>query len=118
MTVSWKESQGKKYLYCDISNSVPEQSSPLVDELIIILGSSSGQLLFLANIENAVISPEFMKKAKLNGKLFQDKIKKSAVVGVKGLKKMLMNSYIAFTGSKFKLFDSEEEALKYLTSAN
>ncbi len=114
MKVSWKEHLGKKYLYCDLSNSTAAESIKLADELITLIGTADGNVLLLANVENAVISPEFMNKAKANGKLFQHKIRKSAVVGINGLKKILIKSYIAFTGSKFTLFNSEEEALKYL----
>lgn len=114
MQVSWKEHLGRKYLYCDLSNSNAAESIKLADEIITQLGTSDEQVLFLANVENAVISTEFMEKAKVNGKLFQHKIIKSAVVGISGLKKILIKSYIAFTGSRFALFNSEEEALKYL----
>lgn len=40
---------------------------------------------------------------------------KQAVVGMSGIKKMVLRVYMAFTGVKSGIFDTVEEALEYVT---
>jgi hypothetical protein len=40
--------------------------------------------------------------------------KKFSVLGVSGMKKIMLNTYNAITGNKTKAFDSEEEAKEWL----
>ena len=70
----------------------------------------------LSNFDGVPVGTEFMNKVKPWGKELQPKIKRQALLGVTGLKNILLQGYILFTGEKeIKTFDSEAEALDYLT---
>jgi hypothetical protein len=60
-------------------------------------------------------SSEFMKRATQLGKeLLDNRTKKTAVLGVTGIKKILLNGYNAFVKNKLVPFDTKEEAFEYL----
>ena len=60
-------------------------------------------------------STEFMQRAKQLGKeIFDSRTSKSAVLGVTGIKKILLNGYNMIVKNKLEPFDTKEEALEYL----
>jgi hypothetical protein len=75
----------------------------------------NAKLLYLGNFENTVVESEFMKKANELGKKTEPLNEKSAVVGISGMKSVLLNTYNFFTGGKLKACKTEEEALDFLT---
>jgi hypothetical protein len=68
----------------------------------------------LSNFEGTFGSDEFMARTRELSPLFQSKTKKEAVLGIKGLKKILLHAYNAFSKSKLLQFNTKEEALDYL----
>ena len=94
-----------------------EQQIQNLDELAKILKSSPSSLPIFSNFDGVPVGTEFMNKVKPWGKELQPKIKRQALLGVTGLKNILLQGYILFTGEKeIKTFDTEAEALAYLTS--
>ena len=94
-----------------------EQQVQLLEELIKTLKMSSTSLSILSNFEGISIGPEFMNRGKAMGKEYETKIKRQAFLGVTGLKKILFQSFVTFTGAKeIKSFDSETEAMDWLVS--
>lgn len=114
MPVTWETHLNKKYLYLNYEGHTPAELLDLIDVQIKEIQNCKGQVYVLSNVKNTIMSPEFMKKAKEEGKKYVAKVEKSAIIGVTGLKRILVQSYISFTGSKFKLFETKEEALDYL----
>jgi len=56
-----------------------------------------------------------MERSKqLGAEVFKVKTEKGAVLGVTGIKKVLLNAYNMVAGEKLRAFDSEEEAKEYL----
>jgi hypothetical protein len=87
----------------------------VLDEVTNILKSSPSKLAILSNFEGATVGTEFMNKVKPWGKEMQPKIKRQALLGITGLKGILLQGYILFTGEKeIKAFDTEAEAMNYL----
>jgi hypothetical protein len=71
--------------------------------------------LTLANFTDTVASQELMDYLKSEeSKNIEKKVVKAAVVGISGIKKILLNAFNAVMGGKYKAFETEEEAKEYL----
>ncbi len=80
------------------------------------LESQPGKMLILDDLSGTYISREFLAKAKALGKELESKRAKGAMLGIEGIKKILLKSYVVFTKANIKPFESREEALEYLVS--
>lgn len=75
----------------------------------------SNEIYLLFDMTKAYWDPDIMSKLKDYGKkYFNGRSKKRAVLGVTGLRKILMKGYTAATGTEVKLFDDLEKAKDYL----
>ena len=80
-----------------------------------MLAESPDKVLVLANVEGAAIST--LETIKRGGKgRIAPKVAKSALLGVTGLKDILLRAYNTFTGSSARSFSIEAEALDWLVS--
>jgi hypothetical protein len=118
MEIKWIEYEGKKILYCDFRGAKDE--TDMIDLLrqSIKIGSKNDQPCpVLSNFEGTYLSQGFMDEAKSLSKQYTQKIKKRALVGITGVKKILLKAYITLTGEQTNMvFDTEEDALKWLIS--
>jgi len=73
-----------------------------------------GPYLTLNDFTGTFGSSEFMNTAKKYKELFDNKTLKTAILGITGIKKILLNGYNAFVRKKQMPFDTKEEALEYL----
>ena len=79
--------------------------------------SSDDEILALINFEGTYASPGFMKEARrLYTQVFDHKIMKGAVLGVSGVKKIILTSYNFFARQKIVPFNTREKAVEYLVS--
>ena len=117
--VKWIEAKGKRILYTDFSglNTIEEQIAVL-DEQKKIVNMVPGKFLGISNFTGAAGSSEFLDQLNKAGKeVFESKAEKQAILGLTGLKSILFQTYLRFTGTKTtKAFASEEEAIDYLVS--
>lgn len=118
MPISYITYKGKEILYIDLRESKTEQrSKELLSETVKAYQESAGNLIALTNVEGAYMNPEIIEETKKYAKsLFTLKAKKRAMVGVKGLKKMIFKIYAKISGNNIRLFDTEEDAKEYLVS--
>ncbi len=117
MRVEWITHKGKKILFIDYSNvkSQAEMIS-ILNESLEIVRATPGKILSLTDGTDAAAGPEFMKQAKEGGKAVAHKAEKSAILGITGLKSILLKGYNLFSGDRMKPFPTKEEALEYLCS--
>lgn len=114
MKVSWIEYKGKRILFSDYSGCTVEQMiSQLKTETNMIL-QENGNVLYLADFTNTVISPDYMKAVNEAGKKTKSIVNKSALVGISGMKAMLMNTFNMITGLKARAFSDLILAKEYL----
>ncbi|HPH96098.1 MAG TPA: STAS/SEC14 domain-containing protein [Anaerolineaceae bacterium] len=118
MSVKKINHQGSVVFYADYRGlKTSEELLKTLDELVAMTRSSSGNDLLLSNYEGVSLSGEYMNRVKAVGKEQKGKIKRQAVVGVTGLKTVLLNGFILFTGAtNIKAFSTEAEALDWLVS--
>lgn len=117
--VRWIEVKGKKIIYIDYTGLKElEEMFAVLDECVKIVKTLPGNYLSLTNFTDSVASSEFMDRLKKEGKsVFEQKTGKGASVGITGLKLILFQAYLRFTGSKNrKLFNTEREAIDWLVS--
>ena len=113
MAVKWIEYKGKQILYVDFRKLYEEQVLANDELFIKFVRESPTRVLVLANVEGAAISSlEKIKEA--SKKEVTPKVAKSAIVGITGLKDILLRAYNTFTGSSAHPFATEQEAMEWL----
>lgn len=116
MPVEYITYKGKEILHVDVSHVKNKQEVlDLLDLPAETYQKSSGNLLVLANLTGTFTDPEVIDRFKHYGKtIFAKKAKKRAVLGISGLKKIILNAYNTLTGNNLKPFDDEIAAKEYL----
>lgn len=119
MGVSWIEYKGKKILFSDYRgcHSIDAMLKVLYDE-IEILHQQNEKVLVMANYNDCSPTGEYFHAVKKFGKeTLKAKTSKTATIGINGVKRLLFNTYISFTGDyHVRLFNDEETALEWLIS--
>ena len=116
MPVSEIIHRDKKVLFLDLKD-MKDQNELIKDakEVANIIIERNSPTLFLCDFTNAAVGTEFMSQMKEDGRQILRNIPvKTAVSGITGLKQILLQGYIRFTGSKLRSFDTLEEAKDYL----
>jgi hypothetical protein len=113
MAVKWIDYKGKRILYVDFRKLYEEQVTANLEMEIKFIKESPAKVLILANVEGAAIS-SLEKIKEVSKKEISPKVAKSAIVGITGLKDILLRAYNTFTGSTAHPFATEQEAMDWL----
>ncbi|WP_421764991.1 hypothetical protein [Ekhidna sp.] len=118
MPISFIEHQGKKIIFCDFKEMKDKQQIfDQLDEMAETFKQSGGNLLVLTDVRGTKNDPEIVDKTKRLGKeVFSVYAKKRAIIGMDGLRKLILKGYNAITGNDLKPFSTIEEAKDYLIS--
>ena len=114
MSVSWIEYKGKEILFIDYRGLGLEESLETLDQAEEVIVGRKDKILILVDTRDAYTSAEFMARLKESGKEIAPKMEKQAIVGITGLKAILLDAYNRFTGSALKPFSIQEEAKEWL----
>jgi hypothetical protein len=118
MPAKWMDHKGKRILYVDFRKLKPEEILPLMKESDDMVLASPSKVLYLGNIEDAMVSREVMGQLKqYASKSVRKKFEKLAVVGVAGVKKVFLDAFVAMldkSGVQVKSFRTEDDALEWL----
>ena len=82
-----------------------------IEDYLLALESPTLQL---NNITGVYFTPQVMNELTAAGKRWEHTVLKDAIVGVVGVKRILLRAYNAIVGGKAKAFSTEEEALEWL----
>jgi hypothetical protein len=118
MGVQWIERNGQQILYFDHRDLTPNQIIDNLEAGNKMVAHMSGGLRVLSNFEGAMVDTTVMKFLKISGtQVIEPILEKAAVVGIHGLRNVLLQAYNRATGAgqNQKVFDTEEEALEWLT---
>ena len=117
MPFSYIRYKGKKILFVDYTNCATiDAMLHLLDDVVREYKKSTDKFLVVNDFTNANASHEFVNFANKHKELFDEKTEKTAVLGITGLKKLLLNGYNVFVKKKQVPFNTKEEALEYLVS--
>lgn len=115
MNSTWIDYKGKKILYTVYSKQSSAQMIESLKEQVEIVKQQNGKVLILDDFRDSFASQEFYDLAKDLGKnILAQKTRKNAILGVEGVKKLLLQGYNLFAGQKIEPFDTKEQALDYL----
>ncbi|MFL7793416.1 MAG: STAS/SEC14 domain-containing protein [Anaerolineae bacterium] len=114
MSVNWIEYKGKEILFIDYRGLGLEESLETLDQAEEVIAGRKDKILILVDTRDAYTSAEFMSRLKESGKEIAPKMEKQAIVGITGLKAILLDAYNRFTGSALKPFSTQEEAKEWL----
>jgi hypothetical protein len=117
MSVEWIEHKGKRILYVDYSGMQEEEGIKNLETQADLMRTLTESVLVLANYQGTYATPTFMKYVQTLGReVIEPKTKKGALIGITGIKKLLLNTYNMVTGGSLKAFPDRESALEYLVS--
>lgn len=110
--------KGKEVLYVDYRDCKdPADRLALLESSFNMMMEREGEQLILLNVEGQPGDREYMKRAKEIEKLRTGKIGKRAILGIEGIKKVLLMGINKFSNDQAKVmpFNDEHTALEYLT---
>ena len=111
----WTTHQGKEILIDNYSNLYPEQFAPLINHITnLTFESGKKDILLIVDVSNSYANKEAVSAFNESGKKSKALLRKTAVVGITGVKKILLNVVNTFTGLGVKPVSSIEEAKKWL----
>ena len=117
MPVTWIEYKGKKIIYGDYRKLKGNELITAVNQEAKLVQETPGNVLILDDFTGCIADSAFMEHAKKIGKeIIEPKTEKCAILGVEGMKKVLLNAYNWFTGAatRQRVFNSEFEAKEWL----
>jgi hypothetical protein len=115
MSAEWILHKGKKILYIDYQKLNNEEQLALIRKATqMLLDSGSQENLTLSDVRGIVVSPEFVELAKEMGKQSGIITKKAAIVGIEGLRKVILHGVNKISGNIREPFNTVEEAKDWL----
>jgi phenylalanyl-tRNA synthetase beta subunit len=114
MSASWIDYKGKEILFIDYRGLGMEESLETLNRANEMMQERGGKILVLVDTRDTYTSPEFMARLKESGKQLGSVMEKQAVVGITGLKAILLDAYNRFTGASLRPFSTQEEAKEWL----
>ncbi|WP_425390937.1 hypothetical protein [Ekhidna sp.] len=110
--------KGKEIMFCDFKDMKNKQAIfDQLDEMANTFKQTKGNLLVLTDVRGTKNDPEIVDKTKRLGKeVFSVYAKKRAIIGMDGLRGLILKGYNAITGNDLKPFPTLEEAKDYLAA--
>lgn len=115
---SYINHKNKEILYVDHRGLKSQEIISNIRQMIPISEKCKDKsLLGLFDFRDVIIDDEIMKFIKSPENVNANKYyKKSAILGVTGMRKVLLNVFNTLLGREVKAFENEEEAKEYLVS--
>ena len=115
MSIEWIDHKGKKILYIKYGGLSPaERLEQIKQATKMIVATNSDKNLSLSDMSDCYVDNDFIELAKEQGKISLPLTHKAAIVGVTGVKKILLNVVNALSPKARKPFDSIDEAKDWL----
>jgi hypothetical protein len=117
MRSEWIEYQGKKIFFQDFSKLF-YNSTAVIAELNevqqIVLAQPKNSVLVLTDMRDTNVGRDLLPSMNAASAATKDYVKKTAVLGVTGVKRKLADLLTALTGQSLKYFDDIEAAKRWL----
>lgn len=118
MKSRWIEHNGQKILYQDFANlffNIEAVKNELEEVREIVLNQPEGTLLIISDFTNTEISGDLMSILNQASKATKPYVRKTAVLGVTGIKRTFGDLLSRITGQPLVYFTNETDALNWLT---
>jgi len=107
--------QGKRILLIDLSQIKPEEGLPIIAEAKKLVGSHAPMsVLTMTDVTNAHYEMTLVQALKALSQHNKPNVKAASVVGIEGLMKVILTGVEKFSGRKFSIFSSRDEAKDWL----
>lgn len=115
MSATWIEHKGKRILLVKYGGLKPAEMLDLIlTATQMLVAEKSNQVLSLSDVTDCYVNKEFTELSKKQGAISLPLTKKAAIVGVVGIKSILLKGVNAFSPKPRVPFDTVEEALDWL----
>jgi hypothetical protein len=115
MSIEWISHKGKKILYIDYSKmSLEEELEQIEKATRILVETKDKNNRTLSDMRNANIDQSFLDLSKEKGKISRQFTRKAAVLGVEGVRLVLLKMVNAFSGNARVPFPTMEQAKDWL----
>lgn len=118
MRSRWIEHNGQKILYQDFGNlffNIEAVKNELDEVQEIVLDQPQNSLLIISDFTNTEISGDLMSILNQASKATKPYVRKTAVLGVTGIKRTFGDLLSRITGQPLVYFTNEADALEWLT---
>jgi hypothetical protein len=118
MKSKWIEHNGKRIFYQDYSNfffNEKGMKQELNECQAVVLAEPENSVLVLTNLGNTEITMNLMPLLNEASKVTRSHVRKTAVMGVAGIKRTLGDLLSRITGQELMYFTNEIEAKNWLT---
>lgn len=106
---------GKEIFYLNFAYDAIEDADPLIEECAKqVRQRPENSVRTLTIISKGKFTPELVDKLKELTKGNAPYVRKAAIIGVTGLYRVVISAITIFSKRDFKIFDSKEEAIRYL----
>lgn len=114
--VEFIEHNGKKILFMDIRDTADVQESIKTGDQAkaIIFAQPQKSVLLLTDVTNARYNPQATDYMKEYSSQVTPFVKASAMVGVSGIRNVILNALVRVSGRNIRLFDDLEKAKNWL----
>lgn len=119
MRSNWIDYNDKKIFYQDFSKLFYNASAvkaELEEVQKVVMSQPKGSVLILTDMRDTNVGRELLPAMNAASAATKDYVKKTAVLGVTGVKRKLADLLSSLTGQPLKYFDNLETAKKWLIS--
>jgi hypothetical protein len=117
MSVEWREHRGERVLYVDYSDwATEEQMLETFEQQARLMRAHARPTLVLSDFAGTHVGSAFMERVKQGGSENAGLLRRNALLGITGLKGILLTGFGAVTGlgARIKAFEDERSALDWL----
>ena len=121
MRSKWIDHEGKKIFYQDFSRFFFDYNAAkkeLEKVQAVVMGEPLDSVLVLVNFSDTSVGGDLMSALNSSSALTKDHVRKTALIGVSGVKRKLGDLLSRLTGQPLKYFDDEIQAKKWLVEEN
>jgi hypothetical protein len=118
MRSEWITHEGQQIFIQDFSNHYLTDTDGVKEELAavqqIVLEQPENSILALVDFRDTQINNELMDLMIASANLTKSRVRKTAVLGIVGTKRILADMFIGLTGQQLTFFDDMEKAKDWL----
>jgi SpoIIAA-like len=117
MHSNWIEHKGKKIFYQDFSKHFYNSEAvkaELIEVQKVVLSEPENSVLVLSDMRDTNVGSDLLPAMNAASTATKNHVRKTAVLGVLGMKRKLADLLTALTGQPLKYFDDIEEAKNWL----
>lgn len=117
MRSNWIEHKGKKIFYQDFSKNFFNSAvvkAELIDVQKVVMDQPKNSVLVLSDLRDTNIGSDLLPAMNAASNATKGYVRKTAVLGVTGMKRKLADLLTALTGQQLKYFDELESAKNWL----